>query len=357
MSVKMEILDSSSRSRAEGMPYLGGGAAGRKGSGSDDHCKISIAALNHADTENGHKDSADHLSRSNGLGLSISTASLPSPIGAYPAPKPPYSSTTTATPSNHGSFDYISPPSSRRTTVDDKVHAPRQSLPSISEALRGDDNIPFSPTSTVHPLSGVPRKAEHVPLPQGQSLPEQASGPPNPFSQSTMGLSSHSDRYTSRPAQLQDALLSQDGSKSSFISINSSASIPVPLYTSTSQSPKSSYPHTSPSYQQSPHTKDFGPPSNISPGTRPHQRSPYTFSSDPTNPASAVAPVSASGSEYARFNPAFKFEERRPSIPRSHPPAPLYSKSIKHHIDTFELEHALNQVCLFFLYDCLKMMS
>jgi hypothetical protein len=290
------------------------------------------------------RDSGDCHRKVPVSGLSISTAPLPSPTTTYPGPPPPYSCSSSVTPSNLGTFDYISPPSSRRTTVDDKASGQRQSLPSIQEALGGDGTVPFSASSIGHPLSATSRIPQQTPIfGPGQSLPEAPSGPSNPFSQSsTIGYTPENDRYVAHSAKHQEVLPEQERTKSAFPSINTSEPIPPSPRTFDNNSPKprSGHPPPSNSYNQSPNTDNHNASSNPSPNRFPPYKSPYTFSASSSNPPSSTFPPVP---DYSRFNPAFKFDERKPSIPRSHPVQP-YSDSVKRHLDIFDIEMALNEV-------------
>jgi hypothetical protein len=305
--------------------------------------RSALAGLNRLDTDKINRDGVDRQHKMLPSGLSISTAPLPSPTTTYPPP--PYSCSSSATPSNLGTFEYISPPSSRRTTVDDKASGVCQSLPSIQEALGGDSTMPFSASSIVPSLPTTSRIApQAASFGPGQSLPEAPSGPPNPFSQGpAVGQTPETDPYLARSAKHQDVPSEQDRSKSTFPSINTAEPLSATLHTFDASSPKPRSAHPMPSnpYHQSPHLANYGPSSNLSSSQIPPHRSPYAYSTESSNPpSSAFQPAP----DYSRFNPAFKFGERKPSIPRSHPVQP-YSDSVKRHLDIFDIEMALNEVC------------
>lgn len=302
-----------------------------------------LAALNRLDMDKITRDAIDHHHKVPAPGLSLSSAPLPSPTTAFPGPLPPYSCSSSATPSNLGTFDYISPPSSRRTTVDDKASVPRQSLPSIQEALGGDGTKPFS-ASIVHPLSATARVGQPtLSFGPGQSLPEAPSGPPNPFSQGpAAGQTSENDVYVPHPVP-KNPHADQDRVNPSFLSINTTEPLAASSHTHRPKSPQPRSAHPAPTnpYNQSPHTKNYTP-SDTSPSRFPGYQSPYTYSTGSSNPPPSTYP---SAPDYSRFNPAFKFDDRKPSIPRSHPSQP-YSDSIKRHLDIFDIEMALNEVCI-----------
>lgn len=292
------------------------------------------------------RDGADSRHKAAAFGLSISTAPLLSPSTGYTGPPPPYSCSSSATPSNPGAFEYLSPPSSRRTTVDDKTSGPRQSLPSIQEALGGDRTMPFSASNIVPPLPATSRTAQQVAyFGPGQTLPEAPSGPPNPFSQgSTIGQTSENDSYVSLSAKHQDFVPDQERTKSAFPSINTTEPIPALSHSFDTKSPqsRSARPMPSNSYNQSPHSNNYNPSANTSPDQFPPYRSPYTYSVGSSNPPSSTFPPAP---DYSRFNPAFKFDGGKQSIPRSHPGQP-YSDSVKRHLDIFDIEMALSEVLI-----------
>lgn len=278
------------------------------------------------------------------VGLSISTAPLLSPATAYPGPPAPYSCPSSATPSNLGAFDYISPPSSRRTTVDDKAQAQRQSLPSIQEALGGDGSMPFSTSTIVHPSPATSRITQPTSsFGPGPSLPEAPPGPPNPFSQgSAAGQRAENEPYIPRPAMHQSLVSEQGRSKSAFPSINTTEPPPIALPTFSTQSPKprSACPMPSNPYSQSTPVSNYSHPSNTSPSRCPPYQTPNPLSTVSSEPPSSTFPPAP---DYSRFNPAFKFDDRKQSIPRSHPSQP-YSDSVKRHLDIFDIDMALNEV-------------
>ena len=229
--------------------------------------------------------------------------------------------------------------------MDDKASGQRQSLPSIQEALGGDSTIPFSASNIVPALPAnariVQQASSFVPR---QSPPEAPSGPPNPFSQGpTVGQTSEHDPYRARPAKHPEISSEQERSKSAFPSINNTEPLPASFHTSNTKSPKPSSAHPMPSnsYHQSANPNNYGPSSNLSSSQFTPYPSPYSYPTEPPNPPSAAFQPAP---DYSRFNPAFKFDERKPSIPRSHPVQP-YSDSVKRHLDIFDIELALNEVC------------
>lgn len=305
-----------------------------------------MASLNRLDMGKINRDGVDGHHKIPASCLSNSAAPLPSPTASYAGPPPPYSCSSSASTSNLGAFDYISPPSSRRTTLDHKAPDQRQSLPSIQEALGGDRTMPFSAANIAPPLSATPRisqqTASFVP---GQSLPEAPLGPPNPFSQGpTVGQITENEPYLPRSANHQDPPSEQTRPNHSFPSINTAESITAPSHAFDSKSPKPRSAHPVPPnvHNGSPHANGYNLSSDTSPSRFPPYRSPYVYPTGPSNPTSSALPTTP---DYSRFNPAFKFDDCKPSIPRSHPVQP-YSDSVKRHLDIFDVEMALSEVCM-----------
>jgi hypothetical protein len=304
--------------------------------------RSALAALRRLDMDTIDRDGIDgHHKLPPGLGHS--SAPMLSPTTTYTGPPPPYSCPSSATPSNPGAFEYISPPSSRRTTVDDKASGTRQSLPSIQEALGGDGTKPFSASSMVHPLPPSSRMTQPtLSFGSGQSVPEAPSGPPNPFSQGPVsGQTADNDAFSTNSAKPQDLRPEQGTIRSTFPAINNAEPILGAPHSMEAKSPISKSTHPAPnSYNHSPHSNTYHPTDDAS--TRfPPYRSPYAYSAPPSNPPPSAYP---SAPDYSRFNPAFKFDDKKSAIPRSHPVQP-YSDSVKRHLDIFDVELALNEVC------------
>ncbi|KAF9893180.1 hypothetical protein FE257_012595 [Aspergillus nanangensis] len=143
-------------------------------------------------------------------------ASLLSPTSMYSGQPLPYSYSTSSASTGSAQPGYISPPDSRRAHEEDKEkqppQPPRQSLPSIQEALGNDNPLPYpAPTSappqthhTPHPLSSI-----------GRPTGEGPAGPPNPFSNGTSSAPFLRDSPYPHQPQLQ-----ADPSRASLVSVN-----------------------------------------------------------------------------------------------------------------------------------------
>lgn len=228
--------------------------------------------------------------------------------------------------------------------MDDKASGQRQSLPSIKEALGGEGLMPFSASNLGHPLSTTARISQQAPsFGAGQSLPEAPSGPPNPFSHDLAAArTAETDARITHSATHQELLLEQEKVKSGFPSINTVESLPAARhsYEGKSPTPRSAHPVSSNPYNQSPHPSNYQAASDTSPTRYPPYRSPYAYPAESSNPPSSTFQTAP---DYSRFNPAFKFDDRKQNIPRSHPVQP-HSDSVKRHLDIFDIEMALNEV-------------
>ncbi|KAK2734535.1 hypothetical protein FQN55_002646 [Onygenales sp. PD_40] len=161
----------------------------------DNASRDSLPSIGYLDLESAGKDTPRHPPKFPAMatGLSVSTGPLASPTSASYPSQPPYgysSSSATSGPPPPGSA-YPSPTDARRPGEDDKEQQPhnppqhippRQSLPSIHEAL-GNDNLPYPPASAApskpgHPPASGPISSSIISRP---SL-DGPTGPPNPFS-------------------------------------------------------------------------------------------------------------------------------------------------------------------------------
>ncbi|KAG9776999.1 hypothetical protein KCU88_g4668, partial [Aureobasidium melanogenum] len=304
-----------------------------------------LPPISHLDMAKLNNEKNDHARFSLTNGLSISTAPLASPTTAmYPGPPPPYSSAAPATGSNGAMSGYISPPESttRRSTRDDGVSpAVSKSLPSIHEALGGDQPIAFSgplSATTQHQSLSTPSTAAPP------SFSEGPKGPANPFSQPPAG-----------PPVLRDVF---SGSQTNGMA------------PSDSQTTAPSYPPTTAPDPRQPVSQHFGypgsprsqPPSTFrssslantsfnnhndqqpaaSPQTyEPPRQPPQSFPSYNNAPATTVPPPP--------HEPFHKFS----AVPK--PPDPRatyrktsddvqYSETVKRHLDVYDAQLGFNEI-------------
>ncbi|KAJ5155073.1 Zinc finger NHR/GATA-type [Penicillium coprophilum] len=224
---------------------------------------------------------------------------------------------------------YISSPEARRAIEEEKEkHNPRQSLPSIHEAL-GDNPLPYpASTSAPPPPSAHPAPSHLI----GRPSAEGPAGPPNPFSTGPTGSLMREPGFPHQ-AQLQDA------SRSNLASINTDSRNPSLHSISTGKSPTQSVNTT-----------------NTSVGS---QNSGYEYSA-PTSAGSVASP-----NGYGHFPPNYSFQ---PQSGHSYPPpydnrtymgaprveevkggfvgrpGPPHNDSAKRHLDVYDVESSLNEI-------------
>lgn len=242
-----------------------------------------------------------------------------------------YAPPASSAPSQPG---YISPPESRRVLEDEKDKiAPRQSLPSIHEAL----DLPYpAPTSAPQPQPGHTAPPSHL---IGRSSTEGPSGPPNPFFNGPPSGSLM--REPGYPAQGQ---LQSDASRNSLTSVNTADSRNASLHSlSTGKSPTQSAKTgiTSVSGSQNSSGYDYSAPpsagSVASPNGFSHFPPNYTF---PPQPNASYPPAPYDTRPY--MGPS-RVDEVKGGYARRPMPGP-HSDSVKRHLDVYDVETSLNEV-------------
>ncbi|KKK13954.1 sexual development transcription factor NsdD, partial [Aspergillus ochraceoroseus] len=275
-------------------------------------------------------------------GSITSPTPLLSPTTMYPNQPPPYSYSTT--PASVGT-GYISPPDSRRALEDDKEkQPPRQSLPSIHEALGNDNPLPYPPP----PTSAPPQQSHSAPPPH--SLPpslvgrpggEGPSGPPNPFSNGVPTGSFLRESALSHQSQLQT-----EASRSSLASLNTHDSRNPSLQSlssgkSPTQSAKTGI--TSLSGSQAGSGYDYNAPTSAGSVASPNgygaYSQPFSFQSQPPPGAPAYPATSFDSRPYV----GTRVDEVKGGIGRSVPGQPQ-NDSMKRHLDVYDVETSLNEI-------------
>ncbi|KAJ5120190.1 Zinc finger NHR/GATA-type [Penicillium atrosanguineum] len=250
----------------------------------------------------------------------------------YSGQQLPYSyASTTNAPSQPG---YISPPESRRTIEDEKDKAtPRQSLPSIHEAL----DLPYpAPTSAPQSQSGLTAPPSHL---VGRSG-EGPSGPPNPFSNGP--ASGSLMRESGYPHQNQ---LQAEASRNSLASINTADSRNPSLHTlSTGKSPTQSAKTGITSVTGSQNSSGYeysAPPSAgsvASPNGYTHFPPNYSYPQPPNGPSYPPAPYDN------RYMSAPRVDEVKGGFVGRPIPGQPHSDSVKRHLDVYDVETSLNEI-------------
>lgn len=266
----------------------------------------------------------------------------------------PYSyAPATSAPSQPG---YISPPESRRILEDDKEKpSGRQSLPSIHEALGNDNHLPYpAPTSAPPPQSGhtAPPPSHLI----GRSGAEGPSGPPNPFSNGPATASlMREPGYPAHPNQIQ-----AEASRTSLASINTQETRNTSLHSkSPTQSAKTGF--TSVSGSQNSSAYDYSAPPSAGSVSSPNGYSHFTPNySFPPSQQHQQPPPPPGGPSYPSahydnraYMGAPRVEEVKGGFVGRPMPGQLHSDSVKRHLDVYDVETSLNEVCISSLFSVL----
>lgn len=302
----------------------------------------------------------------------LSTQSMVSPLHPHPASSHLHSShqpsPVSAVPGSLAGL--LSPPESRRTSGDDNdVYKPaaRQSLPSISEALGAEQALPY-PGPVPPPPSAPASSSQHYAPVSATTSPSDSrkrpfepdsysvQGPANPFShpRSPYVVTPASQvppppppqevrpPYEPRPYPTQQ----HNSRLPSLHPIKTTQSPPPPVarlnppYSSYPPAPTPAYePTAPPSAESLNHQYGFTqpqyasyPPSAPVPAGPP---APYPPSTAAYPPPSRYYPTSL------RDNTEARLEEKKLNRTSLAP----YGESVKRHLDSFDLEASLNEVC------------
>lgn len=278
-------------------------------------------------------------------GVSVNPAPLSSTV-MYPGPPPPYiypskpvSSIPPPPPPSHSRS-----PAPRRSMELDKdpsqPQPPRQSLPSIHEALGNENPLPYPG----HPSSGAPSHSTHHPPPPPNVLSrpsvEGPTGPPNPFSTNTAPVSFlrdsqyHPQQHSPAPA---------DPSRSSLVSLSTQDSRKQSLQSVSGRSPTTST-QTAPTSISTSQYDHSAPTSVIaSPNAYGSSSQPYSWPSQPTSqPGPYDSRTYNENSWKANIEPMQARRElaSRPGGPVVQP----HSDSIKRQHDSYDVESSLAEV-------------
>ena len=297
----------------------------------------------------------------------------------YSGPPPPYSYPSSAASSvvggsgsgpstaggGAGAGNHLSQTESRRTSGDDKEHLPtsqRMSLPSISEALIGEQQQPISISS----LLSTPQQKFPIPksppTPVGRSYLETfPKGPPDSFPQSTSSYRppQSSDRSSGPNYSPHTATTSGENRFPAIPSFDSHQTIPPPPRTISSPS-HYARPGASPIQSQ----QTYVPPSPIHDKIRAAQSQPasnaqFGYGVNSYQPAFSYPPSTPGVSSYRTPTlPPSTWRNTAPEIERvdemrkatakeASPPRPAYGESVKRHLDIFDLETSLNEVSIY----------
>ena len=275
---------------------------------------------------------------------------LISPTNMYPGPQSPYSYFST----QHSAPPpgYISPPDSRRAIDEEKERhtQQRQSLPSIHEALGNESPLPYPGPAT----SGPPTQQTAHPSQRSSSLVgrpggEGPPGPPNPFSNgSSTGPFSRDSAFQQPQLQGEVArsaigsINTQDSRNPSLHSLASSGKSPTQSaktgITSVSGSQNSGYDYCAPT----------SAPGVTSPGG--YGAIPRSFSFQSQPPPGAPSYPTSHHDNRPYMAPSWKPGAGEPT--RTPMPGHPYGDSVKRHLDIYDVESSLNEVCFLGLRNC-----
>lgn len=298
----------------------------------------------------------------------------------YSGPPPPYSYPSSAASSvvgggasgpgavGAGVGNYLSQAEARRTAGDDKELPPasqRLSLPSISEALTGDQQQPLSISSLLSSTTPQPKfslVSKSPTTPVGRSyLETYPRGPPDSFPQhatSSCRPPQSSDR--SSGSNYSPRMIPSLGENRFSTAHSHDSHQPVPQPPRTISSP-SQYPRPGASPIQP--QQNYVPPSpmhdKITRAAPPPASNPsFGYSMNNYQPAYSYPPTTPAVSSYrAPTLPPSTWRSTAPEIERvdelrkatakeTSPPRPAYGESVKRHLDIFDLETSLNEVSI-----------
>lgn len=262
----------------------------------------------------------------------------------------------------------MSPPETRRTSGDEKapLASQRQSLPSITEALSGDQQ-PISISSLLS-TSAPQQKAAHVP--QSPSSPVARSyldtlpkGPPDSLTNHTPSSYRSQDTSDRTSGSMYPSTSATTNGEGRFPALNPLSSMNSydphhPPQSSRTISSSSVYPRPGASPIQ--HGQNQSPTRDkISHTIAPPSSTPYGYGINAYQPMASFAPSTPGipsyrtptmqqppswrnlGNDYERVE-----EIRKAMSKESTPPKQAYGESVKRHLDIFDLESSLNEVSL-----------
>ncbi|KAH6625305.1 hypothetical protein C7974DRAFT_198486 [Boeremia exigua] len=324
---------------------------------------VGLPSINHMDASRFKREESDYQRK-------LSTPAMISPLhpsylhGTHQSPP------ASAVPGSLAGL--LSPPESRRTSGDEKdvyKSAPRQSLPSISEALGAEQSLPYpgpvpppptAPTPTSHHQATTtsPSDSRKRPFePDSYS----AQGPPNPFSHPRSPFVSAAAQVPPPPPPPHNQVDSTHrlpyDPRPPYSTSHHNPRLPAlhPIKTAQSPTPPaarpnlpySSYPPApSPAYE--PAAPQPPEPMNHQYGYSQAQHASYRQSAPTSSGLPAAYPPSNSNySAPPRYYPTSlrdnneaRLEEKRLNRASLAP----YGESVKRHLDSFDLEASLNEM-------------
>ena len=296
--------------------------------------------------------------------------SLVSPSTTYSGPPPPYSYPSSAASSSIGTREPapVPPPAphsyapsldTRPSYNEEKERpysqAPRQSLPSISEALNGDHGISIS--SLLSPTTAPPAKSQYTT--QGPTSPVSRSfveAPPKPHHEaynpqiSSVNKPNESYERSTRPPYSPTA--NNFSSNRSPPMTSKPAEPPPRTVGSPSMHARPAVTSAPSQHPQSPAYHHYqaqrSPPPTSTYVQKPYQPA-YSFpTSNPGLNSYTTTSLQHSTWRTAHADAERAEEIRRVTSRESPPPRGAYGESVKRHLDIFDIETSLNEVSIHF---------
>lgn len=275
---------------------------------------------------------------------------LISPSNMYSGPPPPYSYPSSTTSSVHGGHGgYITPVESRKTEEEKEPAAHRQSLPSIQEALGNGNEAPLSITSLLS-------KPSPVQIPDSNSNQSPTTAIPRSYPETSRGSSHTLTQQSPTNYNIREGLEKRtqyspraptdsappryplsNSHDTQYASIQPSRPVTSPTNPMGPTSQAIPTQQLSPVYDRTPR----GPPPMASPYPHNHFLASYSYAS----PMGSVSSYQSLGPPSWRAGGEVdRAEEVRRSAGKPSP-RPQYGESVKRHLEAFDLETSLNEVC------------
>lgn len=263
-------------------------------------------------------------------GVSVNPAPIGPPSTMYPGPSHQSYPTPTMSSIPPRLSGHNNPPHALRRSMDldqepSPVQPPRQSLPSIHEALGNDNPLPYPGPSP----SGPPSHPHTAPNLLSRPSTEGPAGPPNPFSNNNSNPAPYlrEPQYNSQ----QGSTAAADQQRVSMVSLSTQGSRKQSLQSLSGKSPTSS---------------SKTAPTTISQGSAPY--SPNSYGSYPSQPYSwpAQPPAPYDGRAYNGGSWKPNVDEKighRPGMPP-------HSDSVKRQFDSYDVESSLAEVSFLCTY-------
>lgn len=322
-------------------------------------CRPSLPPIKLLDIEKVKREEAEYQTRNTSAMPAMSSVVATSPSSfQYPSgPPPPYSHPA---PPVHASMpsalsDARTPPEGRRMSAEEQSkQQSKQSLPSIHEALGVEQPMPYA---SQQPFTSAPQSTyQAAAAPASPStVPRRAFGmepPPPPVAayQSTPRSPYSQYRRESSPRQAQEG-----AERRSIYSAQPPPTVHQPLQAAQSPVQHSTrYPHPYAAADPSPtHERAPALAGSMAPPSLPYGYAPYPpqFATYPPTTGASSASVyqpSVTQPPPGHQEPSWK-TERHLSGSAHESGRNMYGESVKRHLDLFDFEAALNEVCLEFL--------